>query len=230
MRRTVIALTFVMLAAIAGWLAFEYRDIVPVLADTVASRPVLCWAICLIVYATATLLAMPTWPLTIGSGYLFGVAAGLALVSLGGLTGSVGAFLVGRYIGRAVVRRRIEAMPRFRALDRAVEERGFTVALLSRLSMILPFNVLNFAFGVTAIPVRDYVAATWLGMLPVISLYVFIGAGARNLDALLGETAAAGAFGPWVLAFATCTLAGVVIVVGRTAGRYLDETAGTTDR
>lgn len=65
---------------------------------------------------------------------------------------------------------------RFEALDRAVAEGGWKVVGLTRLSPIFPFTLLNYAFGLTKVSLREYVVASWLGMIPGTVLYVYLGA------------------------------------------------------
>jgi uncharacterized membrane protein YdjX (TVP38/TMEM64 family) len=63
-------------------------------------------------------------------------------------------------------------------------EDGFTIVLLARLSPLLPYNVLNYLFGLTAVRLRDYVLGSWLGMLPATVLYVYIGSLTKTVSAL----------------------------------------------
>jgi uncharacterized membrane protein YdjX (TVP38/TMEM64 family) len=93
--------------------------------------------------------------------------------------GATAAFLVGRYLARDWVARKIEKNPKFRAIDKAVAEEGWKIVLLTRLSPIFPFNLLNYAFGLTRIRLREYVLASWIGTMPGTILYVYIGSLAR---------------------------------------------------
>ena len=60
------------------------------------------------------------------------------------------------------------------------------IVLLSRLSPLFPYNLLNYAFGLTAVRFRDYLIASWIGMAPVIVLYVYIGSAAKSLTEATG--------------------------------------------
>ena len=71
--------------------------------------------------------------------------------------------------------KRIASYPRFQAIDRAVGEQGFKIVLLTRLSPIFPFNLLNYAFGLTKVRLWQYVLASWIGMLPGTIMYVYLG-------------------------------------------------------
>jgi uncharacterized membrane protein YdjX (TVP38/TMEM64 family) len=80
----------------------------------------------------------------------------------------------------------------FRAIDHAVEKYGFKIVLLTRLSPIFPFNLLNYAFGITKVRFRDYVLASWIGMFPGTVMYVYLGSAAKNLADLTSGTIAEG--------------------------------------
>ena len=85
------------------------------------------------------------------------------------------AFVLGRTVARGWIARRIAGSPRFAAVDEAIGENGFRIVLLLRLSPLFPFNLLNYALGLTRLSLRDYVVASALGMLPGTILYVYLG-------------------------------------------------------
>src|SRR5260370_29111326 len=70
---------------------------------------------------------------------------------------------------------------RFCALDPAVAAGGFKIVLLTRLSPLFPFTLLNYAFGLTKVRFRDYVLASWIGMLPGTVMYVYLGSTVKEL-------------------------------------------------
>src|SRR5690606_28498352 len=113
-----------------------------------------------------TVLLIPGSALTLGAGALFGVFWGTVYASTGATLGATCAFLIGRYLARDWVAARIARRPAFVAIDRAVAEEGWKIVGLTRLSPIFPFVLLNYAFGLTRVSLRDYVFASWLGMLP----------------------------------------------------------------
>jgi uncharacterized membrane protein YdjX (TVP38/TMEM64 family) len=136
------------------------------------------------VYMVGSVLFVPGSILTIGAGFIFGIPLGTATVSIGSTLGAGTAFLLARTLLRDWIGGRITAHPRFRALDEAVAGQGFKIVLLTRLSPLLPFNLLNYAFGLTKVRLRDYMLASWIGMLPGALLYVSIGAGMKSLAEL----------------------------------------------
>ena len=116
-------------------------------------------------YVVACVLLMPGSVLSVCAGAVFGLVKGIAVVSISATLGATAAFLVGRYVARGWVERTIAADSRFQAIDAAVAREGGKIVALLRLSPVVPFNLLNYAFGVTRVRLRDYVIASWAGML-----------------------------------------------------------------
>ncbi|QDV35236.1 TVP38/TMEM64 family protein [Tautonia plasticadhaerens] len=166
-----------------------------------------------LVYAAGVVLMAPGSALTLASGYLFGPVAGAALAAASATLGASAAFLVARGVARGAVRRRVEGDRRFRAVDRAVSARGGRVVLLLRLSPIVPFNVLNYALGLTGVRFGAYALASFAGMLPGSAAYAFIGASAG--DRRPGELG----WGWWAFLVASTLLA--VAVLSRIASLAL---------
>lgn len=135
-------------------------------------------------YIAATILFLPGSILTLGAGLVFGLLRGTVYVSIASTLGATAAFLAGRYLARGWVARRIEGDAGFKAMDEAVAREGWKIVGLTRLSPVFPFNMLNYAFGVTRVSLRDYFLASWAGMLPGTVLYVYLGSIAGDLAAL----------------------------------------------
>jgi uncharacterized membrane protein YdjX (TVP38/TMEM64 family) len=131
------------------------------------------------IYVVATVLFIPGSVLTLGAGAVFGVAWGSIYVSIGSTLGATCAFLVGRYLARDAIARKIEGNARFAALDKAVASEGWKIVGLTRLSPVFPFTLLNYIFGLTRVRLRDYVLASWVGMMPGTVMYVYIGSLAK---------------------------------------------------
>jgi len=131
------------------------------------------------IYIVAAVLFLPGSVLTLGAGAAFGVALGSVYVSIASTLGATAAFLVGRYLARGWVAKKIEGNASFAAIDRAVATEGWKIVGLTRLSPVFPFSLLNYAFGVTRVSLRDYVLASWIGMMPGTVMYVYVGSLAR---------------------------------------------------
>jgi uncharacterized membrane protein YdjX (TVP38/TMEM64 family) len=185
-------------------------------------------ALFVVLYVAATVLFLPGWILTLGAGAVFGLGRGVVIVSLSATLGATAAFLVGRYLAREWVAKRIEGNPRFRAIDHAVAREGWKIVGLTRLSPVFPFNLLNYAFGLTRVSLRDYVVASWIGMLPGTVMYVYLGSLAGSLAAV-GQGRGARSSAEWGL-YAVGFLAtiGVTVYVTRLARRALRERASLT--
>jgi uncharacterized membrane protein YdjX (TVP38/TMEM64 family) len=142
----------------------------------------------ILAYVLACVLFIPGSLLTLGGGFLFGVWRGIIYVSLGATLGATCAFLIGRYLARGWVSKQIESNEKFNAIDEAVARQGWKIVFLVRLSPIFPFNLLNYAFGMTRVSLSAYFFASWIGMLPVTMMYVYIGSLAGSF-AVLGSDA-----------------------------------------
>ncbi|KAL9181835.1 hypothetical protein ACHAXT_012178 [Thalassiosira profunda] len=155
------------------------------------------------VYFVATVCFVPGSILTLGSGFVFGKAVGLgpgvalatAAVFVGASLGAIASFLLGRYLLRDWVGRKlVEKYSIVKALDEALKQNGLKIFLLLRLSPIIPFNAINYIGGVTSVQLNHYSLAL-IGILPGTVLYVFIGATAGSLTE--SENAVSG---PWAIA------------------------------
>jgi pyruvate/2-oxoglutarate dehydrogenase complex dihydrolipoamide dehydrogenase (E3) component/uncharacterized membrane protein YdjX (TVP38/TMEM64 family) len=176
-------------------------------------------------YVVATVLFVPGSVLTLGAGAIFGVALGSVCVSISATLGATAAFLVGRYVARDAIARKIEKNERFAVIDRAVADEGWKIVLLTRLSPIFPFTLLNYAFGLTRVKLSHYVLASWIGMMPGTVMYVYLGSlvnvGTGHRQRTTGE---------WVLygVGLVATIA-VTVPVTRVARKALARKIGSTD-
>jgi uncharacterized membrane protein YdjX (TVP38/TMEM64 family) len=163
---------------------FNFQGILKNALESIASLGPWGPAAFILIYIVATVLFIPGSLLTLGSGVLFGVVGGSICVSIGSILGATCAFLTGRYLTRDWVSQQIEGNQKFKAIDLAVAKEGWKIVLLTRLSPIFPFNLLNYAFGVTQVSFKDYFFASWIGMVPGTVMYVYIGSLAGSLAAL----------------------------------------------
>ena len=130
----------------------------------------------IVAYAIATVLFLPGWIFTVTAGLLFGVAGGTAVALCGATLGASLSFLVARYLVRGSVEDFVKKNPRFNAIDRAIGENGWKIVGLLRLSPLIPFNISNYFYGITAIRFWPYVLISAAGMLPGTLLYAYLGA------------------------------------------------------
>jgi uncharacterized membrane protein YdjX (TVP38/TMEM64 family) len=177
-------------------------------------------------YAVAVVAFVPASLLTLAAGAIFGIASGVVYVFAAATVGACLAFLVSRYLARSVIERRLEGNEKFSAIDRAVGEQGRKIVFLLRLSPVFPFNLLNYALGLTRVGFADYALAS-LGMLPGTLLYVYSGSVAGEVAALAGG-GQAGRSGPGTALVVVGLLAtiAVTVTVTRIARRALAEATG----
>lgn len=177
-------------------------------------------------YAVAVVAFIPGSALTLASGAIFGVAQGTLLVFVAAVLGSMGAFLVARHLARAAIERRIAGDARFAAIDQAIAREGRKIVFLLRLSPIFPFNLLNYALGLTRVRLVDY-AIAGVGMLPGTLLYVYLGSAAGQAVAAAGGAAPGRSPAEWAL-FGVGLLATAVVTVSvtRIARRALRDATG----
>ncbi len=159
------------------------------------------------IYVVATVLFVPGSALTFGAGAIFGIVWGSVYVSIGSTFGATAAFLVGRYLARDSIARRIEGNERFAAIDKAVASGGWKIVGLTRLSPVFPFTVLNYAFGLTRVKLSHYVLASWIGMMPGTVMYVYLGSLAKAATGERTRTT-----GEWVF-YGVGLLATVVVTI-----------------
>ena len=147
------------------------------------------WSIVIfiVVYVIATILLVPGSALTVGAGFVFGLGWGLLAVSLGSTTGAALAFLIARVVARESIASMARNNENFRRIDAAIGKQGAKLVFLLRLSPLIPFNLSNYFYGLTAVKFWPYVLASWIGMLPGTLLYVYLGTvGRAGLQAVSG--------------------------------------------
>lgn len=170
-----------------------------------------------LLYVLACVAMVPGSVLTLGAGAVFGVGLGALTVFIGATLGACAAFLVGRHLARDRVAARVAGNPRFAAIDRAVARQGLRIVLLTRLSPVFPFNLLNYAYGLTGVSFRHYLLGS-VGMLPGTLLYVYLGsAGAQAASAAEHPAAAGSQVLFWLGLAATLAVTVVITRIARSA-------------
>lgn len=177
-------------------------------------------------YATAVVAFVPGSVLTLAAGAIFGLVEGTIYVFIAATLGATLAFLIARHAARSAIEKRIQGDARFASIDRAVEAEGRKIVLLLRLSPVFPFNLLNYALGLTRVRLVDYFVAS-IGMLPGTILYVYTGKVIGDVAAVAGGAGPERGPGTWALITVglLATLA-VTIVVTRIARQALADATG----
>jgi len=162
------------------------------------------------VYAAATVLLAPGAILTIGAGFAFGLWKGFLAVSAGATLGAALAFLVARFIARDKIEAMARRNPKFRRIDNAIGKQGAKLIFLLRLSPVIPFNLSNYFYGLTAVKFWPYVLASWIGMMPGTFLYVYIGTVGKAAVLAAGGEAVKQGWQYWT--FISVGLVGTIVV------------------
>ncbi len=143
------------------------------------------WApiVFIVLYVVITVAFLPASIVTLGAGFIFGVVQGSFLVFVAAMLGATAAFLIGRYVARDWIAGKIAGNKKFAAIDDAIAKEGRKLVFLIRLSPAFPFNLLNYALGLTQVSLTDYVLGT-TGILPGTIMYVYLGSLVKDLATL----------------------------------------------
>lgn len=184
-----------------------------------------------LVYVLATVVSVvaltPGWiPMSL-AGLFFGFGPGLLYASLATTLGAAGALVLGRTLARDWVEKRIAGSDMMLALDDALDDQAFTIVALTRIALVIPFNILNYAYGLTRVRPPVFVAATAVGMLPVIALYAYLGSIAQDLGEILSGNAKMDVGFAWIAGVAAIVIAIVIVVVRRAVRRALSKKTET---
>ncbi|WP_428843027.1 TVP38/TMEM64 family protein [Sphaerothrix gracilis] len=152
--------------------------------DWINSLGIVAPLVFIALYIVVTVAFLPASIITLGAGVVFGVVQGSIYVFIGAMLGATAAFLIGRYVARGWISKKIANSERFQAIDDAIGREGRKIIFLIRLSPAFPFNLLNYALGLTKVSLPDYVLGT-TGIIPGTIMYVYLGSLAGNL-AMIG--------------------------------------------
>jgi uncharacterized membrane protein YdjX (TVP38/TMEM64 family) len=201
-------------------------DSIPAFAAWVGGLGLWGPAVFILGYVVAVVAFVPASLLTLAAGAIFGIGAGSVYVFTAATIGSCAAFLVARHLARRAIERRLAGNARFSAIDRAVGEQGRKIVFLLRLSPAFPFNLLNYALGLTRVRFTDYAIAS-AGMLPGTLLYVYLGKVAGDVASLAGGAELEGGGARMALfVVGLAATAVVTMIVTRIARRALAEATG----
>ena len=229
-RKGLLWLLGLMLAALAAALyLFPLSEWVLGLINWARSLGTTGLVIYFVFYSLGVVVLFPGSLLTLGAGFLYGPFRGTLLVSPASVLGATLAFLVGRFLARDWVAQRISANPKFTAIDEAIAARGFYIVLLLRLSPVFPFTLLNYSLGLTRVKLREYVIASFIGMLPGTFLYVYLGSLITNASQLLsGHPPPSGVWGQVIFLGGLVATLLVTWLITHVARRALDRALANT--
>lgn len=211
-------LLLVAIMPIAGWLDQA--------ADWSRANPVLSALIFLAAFSIGPVLLVPGSIFAMAAGYLWGLPTGTFLASLGATLGAFAAFMNGRTLARRWATQKMQAQPRLLALDQALREQSFLVVILTRLSLLIPYNLLNYAYGVTGVRRAPYFVASAIGLVPAMTFYTYVGTLAQNFDDILSGRTDSGTAGKLYVAVGLLAVVITALIVHRLATRALQKRLG----
>ena len=126
-------------------------------------------------YLVSTVFFLPGSPVTVLAGFVFGPLWGIFYASVASIISISIAFLIARYVARDLVEGWVKNNAQFRKIDEQVEEQGWRILMFTRLVPIFPFNLQNYAYGLTSIRFSTYVLVSAIFMLPGTAAFVQLG-------------------------------------------------------
>lgn len=177
----------------------------------------------------ATVLFVPGSGSMMIAGYVFGLGMGTLVSAVAISLGAQGAFLMGRLVAREWVATKVSGNPRLVAIEAGLREEAFLIVVLTRLSLVIPFNLLNYAYGITSVRAGVHLAATTVGMLIPVAMYVYLGTLARDIGQILSGTATPSTLGYWIAGAGVIGIVVLTWVMHRAASRALERHLPTVD-
>lgn len=137
----------------------------------------------ILIYVVSTVLLLPSSAVTVTGGAVFGSVMGTIYTVVGATIGATISFLIARYFGEKFVEKILKnKFQKIYEYDEKIEQNGFMVMFFLRLIPIVPFNILNYAMGLTRIRFKDYLIATFIGIIPGTFVYTFFGSSLSNMN------------------------------------------------
>lgn len=170
-----VLLLALMAARVTGLTEYISLDGLNSLRDWINGFGVVAPIVFIVIYAVATVAFLPGAPLSLLAGLVFGAVWGTLWTVIGATLGATLAFLIGRYAARGLVESWTTSNEQVRRLDEGVEKHGWRMLFITRLVPLFPFNLQNYAYGLTRIGVGSYVLLTGICIVPGVIVYTFAG-------------------------------------------------------
>ena len=161
---------------------------IPKIKTWVASFGTIAPLIYIGLYLVSTVFFLPGSPVTVLSGFVFGPLWGIFYASIASIISVSIAFLIARYVARDLVEGWVKDNAQFRKIDEQVEEQGWRILMFTRLVPIFPFNLQNYAYGLTSIRFSTYVIVSAIFMLPGTTVFVQLGGAFVSGEGNIGKT------------------------------------------
>ena len=183
MRKSIIKILITVGVVAAVYLVLRYYGVtdeirlenVPKIKTWVASFGKIAPLVYIGLYLVSTVFFLPGSPVTVLAGFVFGPLWGVFYASVASIISVSVAFLIARYVARDLVEGWVKDNAQFRKIDEQVEEQGWRILMFTRLVPIFPFNLQNYAYGLTSIRFSTYVLVSAIFMLPGTAVFVQLG-------------------------------------------------------
>lgn len=183
MKKSIIKILITVGVVAAVYLMLRYYGVtdeirlenVPKIKTWVASFGEIAPLIYIGLYLVSTVFFLPGSPVTVLAGFVFGPLWGIFYASVASIISVSISFLIARYVARDLVEGWVKDNAQFRKIDEQVEEQGWRILMFTRLVPIFPFNLQNYAYGLTSIRFSTYVLVSAIFMLPGTAVFVQLG-------------------------------------------------------
>lgn len=167
----------------------------------------------IVIYTLSSVFMLPGSILTIVAGIAFGPITGAVLALIGATCGATMSFLISKYLIRDIVKAKLGDNSIYKKIDEGFEQNGYNFLILTRLVPVFPFNLQNYAYGLTSIKTFTYIFWSLICMIPGAFIYAY----------MAGEIAARGISVKILIEF---TIAGVVLFIVSLIPKYIAKKRG----
>lgn len=168
------AIVLITIALYSGAVSIE------VVVRTLEAYPLIAPVIFVLIYFAMTAVLIPTLPMNLVAGFLWGtIGGGLITLTAVGL-GAACTFLLARHFGEKHLGRWLQFRA-WRWLDKEVSRKGWIVVAFTRISPVFPTAVLNYLYGITNVKFWPYFVATLVGLAPWALFFAAMGSAARGV-------------------------------------------------
>ena len=144
------------------------------LKEMIENDGMLGYVIYILLYIVVAVFSLPASVITIGAGIIFGPIAGGLLALVGATIGATVAFVVSRYIARDFIVNKFGQNKIFQKIEQGVEKNGKDFLILTRLVPVFPYNIQNYAYGVTNINIVTFALISLITMAPGAFIYAYM--------------------------------------------------------
>ena len=217
-----LVMVVIFLALVYAVYVLPIAEPIMALVDWAQARPLAGAVVYIACVVLATVLFVPGSGSMMIAGYLFGLGTGTLASAVAITLGAQCAFLMGRLVARDWVVGKVSGNPRLEALESGLREEAFLIVVLTRLSLVIPFNLLNYVYGITSVRAGVHFVATAVGMLIPVAMYVYLGTLARDIGEILSGSATPSTMGYWIAGAGVIVVAVLTWVMHRAASRALE--------